>query len=245
MNKIPVRSRSSAKLPANWCSRPLLCPFVLAALAILAGACSLLHPAKDTSKYYILTATKVPPSAGALKQASRAYQVCIAPVGLSEYLKTSDIVVRKPTNQVILALYHRWIETLDAGIRRVLAEDLRNFPSIETVVTDQRAWPPSATYTVSIHVLACEGVLEANQSHARFAAQWQISSPEAHRGVLDQGVFRAEQAVWNGRDYNDLARQLSHAVEDLSEVLVAALSHHSARPATGSGPSSPPFIGGP
>jgi len=209
-------------------------------LALFVGGCSLLRPAKSTTRYYILTSTKSPPSVTGATPTPAGYQVRILPVELAEYLKTGDIVVREPTNQVILALYHRWVEPLDDGIRRVLAEDLRSSPAIETVLTDQAARSSSATYTLSIHVLACEGALDGDQGHARFVAEWQISDPEAARGVLDRGVFRAEPTVWNGRDYDDLARQLSRAVENLSEVLVAALSRYPARPSptTGAGAAS-------
>ena len=150
--------------------------------------------------------------------------VRLRPVELANYLQTKDMAVRTGTNEITFALFHRWAEPLDAGIRRVLAQDLRAAPAIRNVITDEPAPAGCSVYTLSVHVLTCEGIRTDHMGSAAFAAVWEITGPGFPGAVLDQGVFRARPASWTPGDYGQLASQTSKSLEEFSDMLVGAIT---------------------
>ena len=155
------------------------------------------------------------------------YRLRIAPIELADYLKRKEMVVRTGTNEILYAVFHRWAEPLDAGIRRVLADDLRAATGIDDLLPDKASQESSPAYTASIRILACEGVHLASQDSVEFVAQWQLTGPGAFTA---RGTFRMKPTAWREMDYDDLAHHLSEAVDELSRVLLHAIALHDSVP---------------
>lgn len=196
---------------------PSLRCFIISSLLLLAlftlNGCLSLKPASGTEHYYLLTGgSSNLSSPGAVP----ACAVRLLPIETPDYLKTRDMVVRTGANEMVFATFHQWAEPLDAGVRRVLADDLRTSPAIREVLIDEP--PPANTkvYVISIHIVACEGNNTNGQSSILFSARWEISQSDT---TLAHGIFRAEPATWHAGDYDDLAAQLSRAVEDFARLL--------------------------
>ena len=127
-------------------------------LAVLAAGCMSLKPVKDQTRYYILTpAAKGPAASGSAARGRLVVRLQL--VEVADYLKGREIAVRSGANEITFATDHDWAEPLDAGVRRVLAEDLRASPGIGQVVTDQPAPAGRPVKTIVLRVLACEGVV--------------------------------------------------------------------------------------
>ena len=196
----------------------------IAGLLVLAAACgcSLMRPARNTGRFYVLTPVQSPASAPGPDQ-SRELKcvVWIRPVELAGYLRTKEMVLRHGTNEVSFALYHQWAESLDEGIRRVVGQDLQTGQGISVIPIDQPARGTSAVYTVSLRVLACGGILRGGRGSADFEAAWEVRGPDA---FVRRGQFEMPPAAWDGRDFGALARGLSRGVEGLAGALRQALS---------------------
>lgn len=189
-------------------------------LAMTTAGCTFLKPAQNESHYYILSSAPNAALTGQPEPASRSRLIRLQPVELADYLATKDIAVRYGTNQVAFALFHRWAEPLDSGIRRVLAEDLRAAPGMGEVLIDQPAPRQHPVCRLSIRVLACEGRVTNHLGSVVFEAAWQITGPDPADAILAHGVFRAKPAAWREGDYGQLAALLSHAIEEFSNMLV-------------------------
>lgn len=199
-------------------------PVVLAGIILLTatGGCAFLKPAKSESHYYLLTA--VVPTGHSSNHNGPGRVVRLLPVEVANYLESKDMVVRGGTNEVNYHLFHRWAEPLDAGIRRVLAEDLRDSSEIHAVITDQPAPAHKPFYTVWVRVLTCGGSETNHDGSAVFEAAWEITKSQPEQKLVAHGVFRSRPAVWHPGDYSQLANQLSLALGDFSQELVHTIS---------------------
>jgi uncharacterized protein len=193
------------------------------ALLILPSGCAFLQPAQNETRYYLLTAATPGGAPTRHRETRTGCVVRLLPIEVADYLQTKDMAVRTGTNEVHFALFHRWAEPLDAGVRRAVAEDLRAAPGIRAVLTDQPAPAQGPTCTVSIRVLACEGVETNHHGSVIFEAAWVITRSQPEPAMLVQGVFRARPAVWRPGDYDQLARRLSQALRNFSRVLSGAI----------------------
>lgn len=194
-------------------------PFIVM-LTVLAG-CSFLKPSAGEEHDYLLSSLKSPASTAAQTQ-SRAYAIRILPVELPAYLQTSDMAVRVGTNELYFAKFNQWAESLETGIRRVLAENLR--AAGKEVLTDEPAPNDVKVYTVSVQVLACEAKDMNGQGSVLFEAAWEISATGTPSLSPTRGIFRAAPSPWHPGDYAGLARQLSQALTDFSGTLEQAIS---------------------
>lgn len=199
-------------------------PWILAGVILLAatGGCAFLKPAKSESHYYLLTG--VAPKVAPTHHNKSGCVVRLLPIEAANYLEGRNIAVHENPHEVNYPLFHRWAEPLAAGVRRVLAEDLRNWPEIRAVITDQPAPAREPLYTIWIRVLACGGSEAHHHGSAVFEATWTITQSQPKPTPVAHGVFRSRPAVWHPGDYRQLAKQLSRAVGDFSQVLVQAIS---------------------
>lgn len=208
-------------LPLQSCLRlPLMSLLCVTLLTILSG-CSFLKPANDQTHNYLLTAMPWPePSAGV----SPPCIVRVLPVEVPNYLQTSDMVIRTGTNEVVFTKFNQWAEPLDAGIRRVLAQNLCDFRGIQEALTDEPAPARQNPYIISVHILECEGSDINGRGSILFSASWEISQGEEQTTTLAHGIFRAPPSSWNPGDYDGMVSQLSGAIGDLSGILAQAIS---------------------
>lgn len=194
--------------------------FQIAIVAALAG-CALLKPTPDNVRYYILTSSS---KMAAAETARPRLVVRLQPVEVARYLQGGDIAVRAGANEIIYPLNDRWAEPLDAGVRRVLAENLRALPTIGDVLTDQPAPPGQPVHAIFVRVTACEGVQKNARAGAiAFEASWQITSGTSE-SVLAHGIFKAGPEAWTPGNYAQLADHIGRALRDFSGVLADALA---------------------
>ncbi len=183
-------------------------------LSMLVAGCSLPSAQPDPTRYYLLTAPAVAaPATGDTVLGLRS-------VDTAAYLRTRALIVRQGEHEVEFREYARWGEALDAGIARVLRENLLASDAIAQVAVVPFALDQERDFDVTVRVLACEG--EAGGA-VRFRAGWELWSTGAGAEVLDRGHHEARGLTWDGRNEASLAAALSQAVAGLSADIIAAV----------------------
>lgn len=213
-NSTQSRSISHRSLHAVICLLWLCC----------AGGCALFPQRDDPVRFYVLSSPGAVVSATAGSPTTR-WNATVQFVSLPEYLRNRAMAVRTGPNAVRFAEYECWGEPLDRGIARVLEESIALVLSRR--MTESAAGKPeddASRYSVSVRVLACEGVVAgASAGSIQFKASWEVRTDGGGAQFVQAGDFIAKPAGWDGRDYARLAGLLSDAVGGLGKEVGLAL----------------------
>ncbi|MGH7995169.1 MAG: PqiC family protein [Opitutaceae bacterium] len=193
---------------------PLLCLGLAACDATLLPA-----PQPDRTRFFVLSgagaaAAEAMPRAAGVRVGLRAVEV-------PDYLRDRPIAVRRGANELLLNDYDRWAEPLDAGIQRVIVQQLLAEPNVSDVVTAPFPINSPPDYVVSVRILRCEGDTGAGAGSARLSAEYQISTPGPDSKLVAQRFFVAPAAPWGGQNYGRLARLLSADVAALARAIAS------------------------
>jgi uncharacterized lipoprotein YmbA len=217
-------------------------PFAMLCLAALlfAGCALISKPRTQPTRFYVLTAAQTNETGKAGRNSSRSNEqispaagsrtnfavlsrhiIGVRPVEVPSYLQPKAIAVRKNGNEILYAQFNHWAESLQDGIARVLAGDLRLQPNIRDAWQYPYFDGAQPEFELKVSVMACEGVVEAKgHGGARFAAIWRVS----HAGkVIRTGSFNSGPTAWNQPDFGQLARKLSQAVAELAKRVAGAI----------------------
>jgi len=181
---------------------------------LLLGACSLPQAQPDTTRFYLLTAAAAKTEAGAVAQPVR---VALRPVVAPEFLRGKLIAVRAGDNEERFIDEARWAEPLEAGLTRVLRENLAQRPGWQ--ITERGE---THDFEVAVRLRHCEGALPAGV--ARLAARVEIFSTEPEPRLVAQDDFSTDIPGWDGRDYGQLAKKLSEAADALAGRIAALVA---------------------
>lgn len=191
----------------------------LAALVLqLIPGCSIPIPQaeKDPTRFYVLTA--VTPAAARVPGGPALH---LRQVEVASYLTSRTMIVRRGDHEIEFREFARWGEALDAGIGRVLREELLARGAAAAVLTPgMRAPGANYDYELSVRVLACEG---AADGAVLFRAVWDLRSAGSAAAAIAAGDFRPAELRWDGKTEASLAAQLSAAIAGLAEEIAAAL----------------------
>lgn len=180
--------------------------FGAATAAIWLSGCSLPQAQPDLTRFYVLTAKvkEIAPTSG------EPQTVFLRAVNVPEFLRGRMLVVRQSENQVSFIDEARWAEPLEAGLHRVISEDLsRQGLRIVPRAAEEHA------FEITVWVKSCEGI--AGSGAARLAARIEVSKIAPEPTVVAHDDFVTEVTGWDGKDYGQLAAKLSEAAGELSE----------------------------
>jgi uncharacterized lipoprotein YmbA len=155
--------------------------FLLSAIWLSSGGCSLPEAKTDTARYYVL-----PSSAEASSAESSAPRVGFFPVRFPDYLKSRSIAVREGTSEIHYFDEERWAEPLDVGVARVLTERLS---ATAQVVRYPFSLELTRDYDVRVRVMTCEGTTDGL---AVFSATYEIYTSGANGSLVAQSTFAAK-----------------------------------------------------
>ena len=179
--------------------------------------CSVLKPAPDTSRHFVLTS--LPPTEMA-KVASGTSRVDVVHVKIPSYLVSSSLAVRKSTNEIVYHLGTLWAERLDTGIPRVLAADLSSLlPGDQVHVAVGSGEDVASEVAVMI-----EQFDVSSSGEAVLVAKWRIVSP-GREGIPHAGESRLSRSgPAPDTDPSGAVGTLSDLIADLSRQLAQALN---------------------
>lgn len=188
----------------------------LSALAVIAGACSLLAPQRDPSRFYTLTSL---PAEGARHEppARAGLVLGVGPVTLPGYLRRPQLATRVGPHQLAFSEVARWSEPLETDVARVLTENLSLLLSPDQLVTFP--WfggtPPSMTIAVDVQQFE-----RTSDGDARLAARWVVRDGPS-RAVLATRESMVREKV--AGDDGDAVAALSATLSGLSREIADAI----------------------
>ena len=193
-------------------------------LGLLLAGCNIIPPpSADPTRYYVLSssAASAPvavPSAGALTLGLKNVEV-------SPYLRKGTLVVRTGENEVTFPNDARWGVPIEQDIARALRDGLSAATAVGRVLVQPFPFEGKRDYDVHVQVLRCEGVVaqRGGGATASFSALIEINSTAGGAPVVARKLFVAPDAAWDGKDFAQLAAQLSAAVSALGTEVVGLL----------------------
>ncbi len=180
-------------------------------LAVLTTGC--LSPRNDPSQFYVLAA-----SADTARAAPADLIIGLGPITLPQYLQRPQMVTRTGEHQMTLSEVDRWAEDLEAGLARVMGEDLQRVTGASQVLS--YPWLASRTvhYAIEVDILRFEG-------HAAGAVQlwaaWRIRDMATREVVVTQESRISQQA--GGATRSEIVSAQSQAIVALSREIAGAL----------------------
>jgi len=121
-------------------------PFLLL-LALLLSSCSLLSPVRDTS-----TRHRLEPTAPDRSFKDSRPSVAIARASLPAYLDHEELVTRDAGGELKMHDSHLWSESLDTGISRVIATNLRRLTGSRAILPIDDFIALEYSHLVELHV---------------------------------------------------------------------------------------------
>lgn len=142
----------------------------------------------------------------------------VMPVQLPELLQRSQIVLLDGQDSHRLASTHRWGNTLEKDMQRVVIENLASILGNGTVVPYPSGEQVEAAYRISLDVQQCEG---APGGTLRFRATWMVTRPGTGRMILLRRVSLLESV--GGGSIGDLVSAHSRVLATLSREIAKGL----------------------
>jgi hypothetical protein len=198
-----------------------LCRFVLSLAVVTLGASLLggcIGGKSNPSNFYVLSSL---PSSDAQKPTTAAegdVAVGIGPVVLPQYLDRPEIVTRAGPNQLNLAEFDRWAESVRDNFSRTLTENLSIL--LSTHHTAVFPWDGSTPidYQVAVDVTRFEGDADG---HAVLIATWSIFRKGGRELLVRRRSSFSEPA--GAGNYEALVSAMSRTLGNLSREIAAAV----------------------
>ena len=181
------------------------------ALASLTGCNVLPEPKPDNTRHYVLES----PARDDVAPPANAPRIGLRPVEVPAYLRQKTIVVRTGENELRYARDARWAEPLEAGLTRVLRDQLA---AGARVVAYPFPGQVERDYDLTVQVLNAEGTNDG----IRFVAVFELLRLGDRPALVVRKEFRANGAAWKG-DHGRLAAELSAAVAELAREILRAV----------------------
>lgn len=192
---------------------------------LVVGCVRILEPKQSNITYYLLDGQmgSVPTSPD-----SAGLTVGLREPGLASYLDAARIVTRYGAHTIDFSDFHRWGETLDRAINRVVARTLETQEGIHSAEVVPWSHGSAFDYVLQMHVLQFEGRTSRppppedksdyegeHTGHSQMLVQWTILSSDGET-VLSRGTTRHQETGWPIADYGALVSRL-----DTSLVVLA------------------------
>lgn len=197
------------------CLSHVLGVLILIALLVVWSGCT----SSPHTRFYILTAPDTQDQETKASADKRCFSLGIGPIHIPDYLDRPQIVTRTTANEISLAEFDRWSESLKDNISRVLAKNLSHLLCTKTIVVFPWREVTPIDYRIEIQILRLDGSLGGN---VFLEASWMIFSGDGKKMLLAQKSSFTETT--DGKDYNFLVAAQSRALRHLSKEIAEAIS---------------------
>ena len=215
---------------SRWCF-PILGQWILA-MPLVAMACTVLPPQKDTTQFFILTATPEIASSGTPPPAShRELSIGLGPIDFPGYLKRREIVTRISGDQLHLSQNKLWAESLDSNFQRILSQDLGRQLGTQRIVLFPWYGRPQIDYQVEVQVHRFD---TDDTNRSQLNARWIIKDGRTGRELLADesnisGTVSAADVAGSkalSSDVNTLSARIARSLLGLTEGSGTAAELH-------------------
>jgi hypothetical protein len=231
----PLRTSSSAPR-FRWSATSGRACFSLGlALTAAVAGCNVIPAAQsDPTKFYILSAplgreAESHANATALPSAdnpsaAKKVRLGLKTVEVASYLKGPEMVVRSGSNEVTMQEYARWAEPIQAGVTRLLREQLAGAANVARIDVQPFPLDQARDFDIAVTILHCEGATGGSEGRgARFEASIRISTAGLTPELVARKIYTAPAAAWDGQNFDKLALLLSADVQELGAAILEAV----------------------
>ncbi len=197
-------------------------------LPLIAMACTVLPPQKETTQFFILTPAPESAASSSSHPTSRQLSIGLGPTDFPGYLKRREIVTRIDNDRLELSQSKYWAESLDSNFQRVLSQDLGQQLGTQRIVLFPWYGRPQIDYQVEVQVHRFD--TDAN-NRSELDARWIIKDGRTGRELTAResnisGVVPATDASGSdtlSNDVNSLSARIAQSLLDLSEGIGTAV----------------------
>jgi uncharacterized lipoprotein YmbA len=192
--------------------------------ALASCGCSLLQPAPDPTRLYVLTTT-----IRATPEASSDLVIGLGPVTVPRYLDRPEIMRRIAPNELAPSPTDRWGEPLESQIARTLGHDLTALLHAQRVVPFPWYMRRDMAAVVEVDILRFEAAADGN---ALVVARWRVRPTE---GAGRTGWFTRSEPVPPEIDAQiaALSQMIGGLAEEIAAAVRDALAKRESRPTKG------------
>jgi uncharacterized lipoprotein YmbA len=187
---------------------------------VLAGCDVIPPPQSDQTQYYVLNAETppAPKTGGTLRVGMRRIE-------LPGYLRTPDIVLRRGSNEIAPQDFSRWGEPLEAALDRVVRVQLEASPAVGRLYAQPFPLDSDRDYDVAVEIDRCEGGVNAGGAPvAQLSATIEVIATGPDSRIVARETYAPPDIPWNGRDFGQLAADLSRDAAGLGHAAAALLT---------------------
>lgn len=149
---------------------------------------------------------------------AEAVSLEILPVDVPELLQRTQIVLLQGKGTHRIAPSHRWGNTLEKDIQRVLAENITTLTGSDAISLYPEGQAAKARYRLQLHVTQCDGDLGGS---LRFRGTWLLIEFATGKTVRLKRV-QLEEPI-QGQSIDDLVAAHDRVLDQLSRDIVTVL----------------------
>lgn len=200
---------------------PLL-RLLLVPVGLLLASCQLVpSAAPDATRFYVLDVAAVPTTREFVPP-EHPVRLHLHALTVPAYLtQQRELLVRRGGNELVPLYGHRWAESLDAGVSRLLARRLAASAKVAHVALPPFDGTTAHDYDLYLHLERCEGQRAAAGGTAVVVLTYRLVQPDGT--VAARGELAPPPVAWDGDSPAALVTALSQAVLQAGNGLVAAL----------------------
>jgi uncharacterized lipoprotein YmbA len=189
--------------------------FTLGAFLVVLGGCAGTSPPVN---FYVLSSITESAAATAPAGNERRIAIGVGPVNLPDYLDRSQIVSRSSPNELKVAAFDRWAESLKSSFPRVLTENLSALLNTNQVAVFPWRKAISVEYQVIVDVVQFD---TESRGNAVLIARWSILGDGGDKMyMLKRSTFTVSP---NTDDYAGLVSAQSQTLAEFSREIAEAI----------------------
>ena len=192
-----------------------LCVFPLA----LGGCLNLGGGTQQTTKFYVLNSLYSAQEDIRTQTVGSDFTVGIGPVELPQYVNRPQVVTRTSRNELEVAPFARWAESLDENCSRVLAENLTVLLSTDRVIVYPWKRTVPIDYQVVVDVTRFDGALGGDVS---MRARWTLLGDDGKKMLLRRQSSFSEKT--DATTYEALVAAQSRILAELSREIAEKIT---------------------
>ncbi len=179
---------------------------------VLGGCLSLGGGTEEPIRFYALRSLAEGPF-GELSPQAGGLTLGVSPVRVPAYLQRPQIVTRRGGNELLLGEFDRWAEPLEAGLGRVVGENLAALMPQVRVVGHPWRRSGAPDYRLVLELRRLEG---REDGGVDLEARWALLTPDGRE--VGRGLFTGSRKV-RGSGYEEVVEGMSRGVADLSREI--------------------------
>lgn len=198
-------------------STPIL-SLVLLTLVLLLGGCSFGGKSKPAN-FYVLTA--LPENTAPVTQGNTP-TLGVGQVKIPEFLDRPQMVTLVAENQIKLSEFHRWGESFQSGLTRVLRENIALYLDSDDVTAFPWLQSFPNDYVVHVVVLAFEAAPYREEVLLR--VMYRVTDPKQKRLYLANESAFSQPIDTSGSDYPVMVEAMSACVAELAKEIATEVA---------------------